>query len=312
MSIYNIINLGSLFKEFWDQAHTKTLNEKIKLWNEIVEEPNCDVYDYFVWRKPRGKNLERLKSHVANFESKWKESKQQCLQPYFEKIYPQYFDKIYHAFENFDTIFHEQVVKFKKYFKNLNSNFSVYALPSPKFDGIFGNLKKSGFTVAFGLDNIALSNKIISVIIAHELFHIYQKDQIMNKSKNNCNNITISLWADGLATYVSSILNPTLNDGDILSNQPLANISKKNIAWLIQEFIKDAQNSSNEVKVKWFYIGSQKVRKDLPYRCGYLLGLYVIRELHKNYNLNKITNIQYKDAHELVINTLENLLSKYS
>ncbi len=309
---YNLINLGNSFKEFWSKAQTKTFSEKIKLWEKIVEEPFSEVYDRFVWRKSRTTDLDKLNKKQKYLELDWEEAKRNCLQPYFENIYPQYFNKIDKTFQDFDATFHEQIKKFKTHFNSLDFNFSTYAMPSPKFDGIFGSLRQSGATLAFGIDSIALSDKKIGVIISHELAHLYHLKGVWCDSKSNFYNITISLWADGLATYISSLLNPGLNVEYILSDKNLANISRKDIGWLIQKFIQDAENSSRDVKMKWFYIGGKKLRKDLPYRCGYLLGLIVMRELAKSNNLNKILNTKHIYVHERVITTLENLLIKYS
>jgi len=107
--------------------------------------------------------------------------------------------------------------EFRKTFPDFECSFPIYIVPSlGQLDGA-GRVVDHRPALVFGVDNIAAEHTAttLPIFIDHELFHRYHF-QAAGFSDDNARNEVIwrTLWAEGLATYVSMALNPpaTLQD----------------------------------------------------------------------------------------------------
>lgn len=117
------------------------------------------------------------------------------------------------------------------------------------------------------------------VLYSHELFHIYHQNRlnIDDKTYDEKGKLTLPLWMEGLAVYVSKEMNPSKGDEVIFMSKDLPKVSQRDIKWMAKEFLKNADAKSYdekhpEIYQNWFNYGKQ-VRKDIPTRAGYLLGI---------------------------------------
>jgi hypothetical protein len=122
----------------------------------------------------------------------------------------------------------------------------------------------------------------------------------------------IPLWEEGLATYISGLANPDVQDSELLLDSHFQTISKNDLEWLSNEFLKQKdlkvlnQGPTEEFR-KWFSSGRLKVREDLPNRCGYYLGLQVARRLSKKYTLDQMIGWTPDVAKNYVVSALKEL-----
>jgi len=301
LTTYQVVSLEKEYRRFWSEASGKSFAVQVMAWDKIIEKPHQAFYDSFVWNK---------KSNP-----KWEERKQRRLMEMFGK-YPNLNPSIETYFKNFPTTLELQVAKFKTQFKDANFKLPIYAVPSTTFNGKGG--ESGGQTVlAFGIDMIADRHDDTDVLYSHELFHIYHTDTIGINEKvfTEQGKLTLPLWLEGLATYVSGSFNPSATEAIILMADDLAKLNHKDLQWLASAFLKEAEGKALDLKnpgiyTKWFGFGGEKLRKDLPDRCGYLLGLNVVRHLTKTNGMNEMVHWKVPEVHRYVLKALKELTAK--
>lgn len=296
---YQVINLGPNFVQFWSQARTKPFDEQVRLWDQLIENPNQKFYDAIVWQKSEN--------------PKWEERKIRRLKYFFGR-YPILYPEIAKLFGEFDGTLKSQIAKFTATFPDARFDLQIYAVPSTTFNGKGGESGDGlGKTVlAFGIDMIADLHGDTDVLYSHELFHIYHAAAVGINEKVFLGEgrLTLPLWMEGFATFVSAKMNPTAIPEVLLMDSSLPKVSEADIRWMAGHFLKEANEKAFDAKKpeiykKWFAIDEQyNVRKDLPHRSGYLLGLRVVQHLAKNYELKDMVHWSVPVAHGKVIQAL--------
>lgn len=306
---YRVINLGLDFDAFWNLAKDKEFEEQVKVWNDKIEKPHQVFYDGLVWQK------------MSN--PKWEERKIRRLKEFFPK-YQSLYPSMQSEFRHFDGTLEKQIKRFTQFFPDAHFNLPIYAVPSTTFNGKGGEGGDSGdpegkTVLAFGIDMIVDRHDNPDVLYSHELFHIYHVSAIgMNEEVFvNEGRLTLPLWLEGLATYISQQINPEAPVADVLMDKDLSNVTKKQIRILAKKFISEASEKAfdpkkPEIYKKWFAIDPQfKLGRGFPQRCGYLLGLKVSEYLAKKNSLETMVHWKVAEAHQQVLLTLKEIASEH-
>lgn len=304
-STYEVINLGPDFEHFWEQAKDKKIEEQIAIWDQTIEKPHQAFYDGMVWQK--------------NENPKWEERKLRRLKEFLPKYNLLYPDMMA-QFNQFDATLRKQIKKFSEFFSDARFALPIYAAPTATFNGKGGEGGESGdplgrTVLAFGIDMIVDRKDNPDVLYAHELFHIYHVDAIgVNEHVFlSEGHLTLPLWLEGLATYVSQQMNPNASMSDILMDKELPKLSDQQIQLLAQMFLKQANEKAfdskkPEIYKRWFAIDPQyNLGSQFPPRCGYLLGLKVAQHLAKSHSLNEMVHWKVKEAHENALTVLNEI-----
>ena len=132
----------------------------------------------------------------------------------------------------------------------------------------------------FGVDAISAMHpaRELPPFFQHELFHIYQTQQVgaANVPADATQPLWWALWNEGLATYVSWKLNPTLTAPEIFwSPRDLEAQLQPKVAQAAQLLLP--QLDGNEGYNLWFMGGSNP--PGLPSRSGYYLGYLMAKQL---------------------------------
>jgi hypothetical protein len=302
---YTIVNLGSAFERFWSLAKTKSFEEQLKIWNEVVEGPYRQFYDGMVWQKKEN--------------PKWEERKIRRLKEFFPK-YQSLYGGMKAEFDQFDRTLKKQIDRFAQFFPDSHFNLPIYAAPTTTFNGKGGEGGDSGdplgkTVLAFGIDMIIDRKDNPDVLYSHELFHIYHTAaaSVSDKVFSNEGKLTLPLWLEGLATYVSQQMNSQASLADILMDKDLPNLTKKQIQFLAKKFVSESGQKAfdpakPEFYKKWFAIDPQySLGPALPQRCGYLLGLKVSERLAKKNKLQDMVHWNVAEAHRQVVKTLNEI-----
>jgi hypothetical protein len=293
---YQVINVGPAFEKFWNLAEGQPFERQLRLWNEIVEKPFQPFYDSMVWQKKE--------------DPHWEERKNRRLKEMFGK-YPALYPRMTANFNSFDRTLSAQIKKFKNTFPEAAFHLPIYAAPTATFNGKGGENGDSsdGKTVlAFGIDMMTEFDNDPDVLYSHELFHIYHTDAIGMNEKVFLGEgrLTLPLWLEGLATYVSQQMNPAAPMASVLMDKELPNVTDDQVQVLAEMFLKNAEEKAfddkkPEIYKKWFAIDPKyNVGKGLPARCGYLLGLRVAQELAKTHSLTEMGHWKVADIHRNV------------
>lgn len=302
---YKVVNLGPAFEKFWGVAKDKNFNEQLKLWDSLVEKSYQPFYDGMVWQK--------------NENPKWEERKIRRLKEFFPK-YHSLHDQMKIGFEQFDGVLKKQIGRFTQFFPDANFDLPIYAAPTATFNGKGSEGGDPGdplgkTVLAFGIDMITDRNDNPDVLYSHELFHIYHTSAagVNEKVFMSEGRLTLPLWLEGLATYVSQQMNPQASLSSILMDKKLPLVTKQQIRSLAHFFLTEANEKAfdsekPDVYKKWFVIDPQfNLGPKLPQRCGYLLGLAVSEHLAQKNTLQAMVHWSVAEAHQQVIKALSEI-----
>jgi len=149
------------------------------------------------------------------------------------------------------------------------------------FDGNLTSDIPGKSQMRFGVEMISLLHpaRELPAFFHHELFHIYQAQQIGADMPSDATQpVSWALWSEGLATYVSWKLNPTLTASEIfwIPRDMEAQLQPKlaEAARLMR-----ADLDGHEGYSRWF-MGSSNP-PGLPIRSGYYLGYLMAKQLDR-------------------------------
>lgn len=203
--------------------------------------------------------------------------------------------------------------RFKKAFPDFLCNFPIYLMAS------LGSLDGAGRVVAghpalvLGVDTMAEfeTAKELPVVITHELFHRYNF-QVAGFSDDPGDRQAIwrTLWAEGLATYVSGRLNPKASLSEVLVSEDLAQRGPDLIRQLAVALrVNDAPDPS--LYAEYFESGSARAKSDgIPQRSGYYVGYRVVQQLAKRDSLYELAHLKGPSLHHTIDHVLGLLAEK--
>jgi hypothetical protein len=165
-----------------------------------------------------------------------------------------------------------------------------------KFDGHpaeFGGKQH----LLFGVDVIAtLHDKDdMPSFFDHEIFHLYHR-QIIGPQMPQDDPAWLTLWVEGLATYVSQRMNPQLDAQHVLwfPRDIVARMQKEGpraAKLLLQDLDATGQPAD-----RWFLMGTQV--EGLPDRAGYYLGYLFAKSVGDGVPLPTLTRKSLDQVHE--------------
>ena len=283
----------SHFLAFFEATRGKSDGEKIaRFWSDL-HPANPAFYDLRLsnWEK-RGENVEAaLLEEVEVFET--------------------YRDEFFRLQSAVPKQLADAVVSFKQTFPDFDANFDVYLLHSLKsMDG--GTRKLDGeHAFIFGLDMMARYHpwENETPFFHHELLHAYTKQLHVPTSEwYGSDKLLLSLWEEGLAVYVSHLLNPSADYDELTLNLPEGLFERvwQDRAFLASDLAANLTSTDEETNRRYFNLWTNKSR--VPERAGYVLGFVVLNELAKRRPLGLLLEPPGEaELYELVENQLTQL-----
>ena len=268
-----VVNLMPSFWKFWDAAKDQPQSTQLLLFDEMVVKEHPEVYREGVLSiGSGGPDLTTqiaifLRGTPANIAAMRK------LSDSLEGDLPLYLSDFQRALPDFAC------------------QNSVYFLVSlGAFDGAVRSVNGDP-ALLFGVDVIARIHPQdeLRVFFDHELFHIYHR-QITGMAGGMGDPLYRALWEEGLATYVSGVLNPQVSESAILGRpEDLAARAKPLLSQIARELVQNMDSTSPDV-YQTFFLGNS-ARKDIPPRSGYYVGLLIARELGQSYSLQQLAEM---------------------
>jgi hypothetical protein len=143
----------------------------------------------------------------------------------------------------------------------------------------------------------------------HELFHAYHRQITGTMTAGMGAPLYLALWEEGLATYVSAVLNPKASESEILGRpKDLAQRACPLLPRVAREMLQNMDSTSAEV-YESFLLG-RSARKDIPPRSGYYLGLLVARQLGENRSLQELATLDGESLRATVRRVLEEIANR--
>lgn len=176
-------------------------------------------------------------------------------------------------------------------------DFPIYVAPSfGQMDGA-GRLVGGRPALILGVDTISSveSPGQLPVFLTHEMFHRYHF-QVAGFSDDPGEHQLIwrTLWAEGLATYVSAQLNPSnpLSDA-LIAPRDLEVQARPLTAMLAQELRAGLDREDGPLYGTFFEYGDPLAKqRSLPWRSGYYIGYRVACELAKRHPLAELAHLE--------------------
>ncbi len=265
-----ILNLEEAYKNFLVEAAQVKTQEEFNVALDRMESPYKSIFDEAIYR-PTSKDSEIRKKRIRdNYFKEFKSVSEETLI----------------LFSQVNEITKKNEEGFRKIFPDLPSDVPVIFLPSYfTFNGRVQSL--SGYSksaLLIGVDFVAQREDDIDLLFSHEFFHAYHETYLEKAGQGS--NMATPLWKEGFATYVGGIFHPQKTDSELLLDPVLGEYCgvESNIKNDAEEYLEILSSAEEKIYNDWFLMsGSTK-----PVRRGYCLGLIIIREIAKTYNLNEM------------------------
>jgi len=213
------------------------------------------------------------------------------------KTYPERRAETLAVSRQFNLLFGPARQRFEAAFGPVKSRQPVFLIDSMgELDG--GTRELNGkYTMLFGADVIAEfhAGRSLDAFFYHELFHLYHEPQL-----GGCMVLWCSLWAEGLATYASSRLDPAAGDDELVLNLPKpirpaveADRTKAICA------VSSRLTSTNYDDFSALFQGDDQL-PGLPSRMGYYIGYLVARDIGRTHNLQQMAKMSLIEAKPLI------------
>lgn len=198
----------------------------------------------------------------------------------------------------FRASFEAHVRHFQRTFPDFDASAApIYLMPSlGHFDG---HLQAWGkVTPLFiGVDGLVLfhgDHPDLAVLLDHETFHLYHDQKNPGLDSGDDTPLYVGLWKEGLATYVSGVLNPAASRLNVLlDDKALDAAPEAVVAKVAAELLNRLDSHADSDYDRYFHYGYVG---DIPARTGYLLGLLVAKAAANGRSLPQMARLNGVDV----------------
>jgi Predicted Zn-dependent protease (DUF2268) len=213
------------------------------------------------------------------------------------------------AIEHIHQRFEEQRASIQTRFLNAFPDFDaskakVYLMLSLfRFDGKIPH--DNPRMLLLGLDGLAKfhgADVRLPVIISHELFHVYHFQ--FNPLPHDIDEIQLYrlIWQEGLATYVSQLLNPDASLADVLLDARLAEEGPKFVPMVAHGLLPQLESTDDPTTALYL---SYRRGGMIPARMGYLIGYEIAKRMAAIYPLTELARLRGRPLLTLVRREME-------
>jgi hypothetical protein len=199
--------------------------------------------------------------------------------------------------------------EFRRTFSDYRCDFTFYIAPS------FGAMDGSAATVngqhriIFAPDVIPRYHRLneIKVLIDHETFHIYhhQATGVFGASAEATPTLEVSLWSEGLATFVSWRMNPGVSLDVALLQPDIPAGARPHISAIARDLLEHLEERNASVFAHYFEGGAQPT--GYPPRAGYYVGVLIAEQLSKRYTWYQLAHLKGAALHAAISAQLQQL-----
>jgi hypothetical protein len=287
---YDVIDLMPDFWAFWAAAEGKPLDEQKRLLKSMLVDRQPSIY---------AANVLTLDSDMPL---------DTALNERFERWLPlisPHIETMKKVSTRIASDLPEYEKSFRETFPDMSYSGKVYFMSS--FGGFDGAVRtvNGERTLLFGVDMIAYvygEHADPQPFFHHELFHIYHS-QFLNEDDDR---LFLSLWREGLATYVAKSLNPTAA-GVNLFGLPLDTPQRAQamLPQLVSELRESLDSTSPETYARFFF--GKSAQAEVPARSGYYVGYLLAQKIGEGRQLRELARMQAPEIRTAIENGLREL-----
>lgn len=282
-------NVSMGFVEFWDAARDKPKAEQLAQFKARVAPGFPGFYD------------------IARFNGSVTQEKQDAKIQRAIDDFPAIREGYLVKARNFETELPKNIASFKATFPDFVPNHEIYVVHSlGEMDGGIRQIGGKDYLI-FGIDGMVKYHGAGSdnPFFHHELFHTY------HSAMSECDEANwVSLWREGLAVYVSKVLNPDADNDQLLLDIPdhMADRTAAVLPAALEQLEQVLDNKDSDSYSGLFLRAGDK--SGLPARRGYYLGYLVAQEAGKTQSVQALAKLGCGPVRELVHNTVHALRTK--
>jgi hypothetical protein len=222
-------------------------------------------------------------------------------------VLPAYLPAIKQIHERFQEQYQPIEANFLKEFPDFDcSKARVFLMLSLfRFDGKIPH--DNPHLLLLGLDGLARfhgADTRLSVILSHELFHLYHFQ--VNPLPRNIDDVALYrlVWQEGLATYVSKQLNPDASLADVLLDPRLAQEGPRHIPVVARDLVTQLESVDDATTARYlsYWRGGQ-----IPARMGYLIGYEIARKMAVTKSVHELARLRGQTLLNLIRREIQNL-----
>jgi len=255
---------------------------RAKLFEQLIIHPHPEVYD-----RPQ-----TFKTDIGTLEQ------------YLDSL-PSYLPAIEQIHRRFEEQRASIQAKFLQAFPAFDSSKArIYLILSLfRFDGKIPH--DNPRMLLLGLDGLAKfhgADAHISVILSHELFHVYHFQ--VNPLPRDVERLELYrlIWQEGLATYVSHVLNPEAALADVLLDPRLAKEGPKYVPQFAHNLLTKLESTDDETAAR--YLSYQRGGQ-IPSRMGYLIGYQIAKRMAATHQLTELAQLRGRALLKMVREELQ-------
>jgi hypothetical protein len=257
---------------------------RARLFVQSVIQPHPEVYD-----RPQ-----IFKTDTASLEQ-------------YLAVLPAYLPAIKQIHSRFQEQYEPIEAAFLKEFPDFEfSKARVYLMLSLfRFDGKIPH--DNPHLLLLGLDGLAKfhgADTRLSVILTHELFHVYHFQ--VNPLPRNIDHLGLYrlIWQEGLATYVSKQLNPDASLAEVLLDPRLAQEGPRYIPVVARDLMAQLESVDDVTTARYlsYWRGGQ-----IPARMGYLIGYEIARKMAATKSVRELALLRGQTLLNVVRREIQNL-----
>ena len=282
------------FLSWYKDSKSLSENEKISTFKKRVYPLDPAFYDY----------------KFKDFKERKKDSNQFILEIFFN--FSSFQDRFMFLYTNVQQNIEEGLIKFKELFKDFVVDIPIHICYSlGDCDGATRVLDGKDVLV-IGIDVMAQVHNWDNEIpfVLHELFHVYHLKLYphTNISISHEDTIFRGLWTEGLATYISYVLNPSASYVELVLDVPknLIKNTEENLSVILKDLLENIY-SKDSVRYDNYFLLTKNPK--FPSRCGYYIGFLLMKELSKKFKLEKLIRLQEDEYVPELITSIKQLLS---
>ena len=259
------------FWRFWEAAQNQPVEQQARLWQQLYVSRHQAVFN------------DLATACKDQWDASWARTR---YLPALPRLVP----AIRTMVADLPRQLEEANSRFLKTFPDMRWSSDIYVMASGYcFTGRSQMIQGRG-ALLFGVDGMAsFGQKDLIPGMHHELFHRYHREYFDFEASSAYPLWTV-LWAEGMAAYVSELLNPSASEID-LAQVPLGMVKQVNDrrGQLAADFLRRFESTTeNDAKLYFNDIHSKDAL--VPARAGYQLGVLVIRELAKQYSIQTMAH----------------------
>lgn len=280
-------NLMPQFWDFWQAAQDKPVDQQLRLWRRLYQQPNAAVFA-------------DLRSACAN------DLAGDVMQREYFPSLKGVISGMHSLSASLPMTIDAVQKRFAGAFPDMRWSGPIYIMASGGCFNGRSQIMQGRKALLLGIDDIVgLGETNLSPLITHEMFHRYHYEFFPFEPQLP-QPLWVRLWAEGMATYVAHRLNPAATNLDLMTIEPREVVQlNARLPAIATDFVSRLDSSSDTDAN--LYFADENASALVPARAGYFLGLRVAEYLGRQYSLRTMAHWNHDQAKPRILAALRHL-----